>query len=265
MSIYAFPPRGARRGRTKRSPAGRMLVGTEHRPVPEHARRSGEALPRAPGPHRDAGGDRSSPARLGARPRPVGAGEEPGVAPEPVLLGRSGRWAARTSSWSSRPRSMRSAAPISCAGWMPCLRWSSRRSRPSSQMRGPFLRVALERLRDVRPRPSRMGRTLRPVLAGDAAEAIGPSADRTASALESFRGWLEQRAKGGGRPPAASLSTGVGRASGPTPRRRMTRGSATVSVSSSASTASAGRRAPPLPSGPAAPGAPDGVKTTGRG
>ena len=64
------------------------------------------------------------------------------------------------------------------------------------QMRGPFLRVALEQLRDVRPRLSRMARALRPVLAADTAEAIGPSADRAAAALESFRGWLEQRAKG---------------------------------------------------------------------
>jgi hypothetical protein len=64
------------------------------------------------------------------------------------------------------------------------------------QMRGPFLRVALDQLRDVRPWLSRMAEALRPVLAGDAATAIGPSADRAAAALESFRSWLEQRAKG---------------------------------------------------------------------
>ena len=64
------------------------------------------------------------------------------------------------------------------------------------QMRGPFLRVALDQLRDVRPRLSRMAEALRPVLSGNAATAIGPSADRAAAALESFRSWLEQRAKG---------------------------------------------------------------------
>ena len=64
------------------------------------------------------------------------------------------------------------------------------------QMRGPFLRVALEQLRDVCPRLSRMAEALRPVLPGDAANAMGPSAERAATALESFRTWLEQRAKG---------------------------------------------------------------------
>ncbi|HZJ54903.1 MAG TPA: DUF885 family protein [Myxococcaceae bacterium] len=64
------------------------------------------------------------------------------------------------------------------------------------RMRGPFLRVALEQLRDVRPRLSRMAKALRPVLTGDAAGAIGPSAERAGAALESFRTWLEQRANG---------------------------------------------------------------------
>ncbi|RPH68065.1 MAG: DUF885 family protein, partial [Myxococcaceae bacterium] len=64
------------------------------------------------------------------------------------------------------------------------------------RMRGPFLRVALEQLRDVRSRLSRMAQALRPVLARDAAGAIGPSAERAAAALESFRTWLEQRAMG---------------------------------------------------------------------
>jgi hypothetical protein len=64
------------------------------------------------------------------------------------------------------------------------------------QMRGPFLRVALENLKDVRSRLSRMAEALRPLLAGDAATAIEPSAERAVTALESFRGWLEQKAKG---------------------------------------------------------------------
>jgi hypothetical protein len=64
------------------------------------------------------------------------------------------------------------------------------------RMRGPFLRVALEQLRDVRPRMSRMAQALQPALAKDAANAIVPSAERAATALESFRTWLEQRAKG---------------------------------------------------------------------
>jgi hypothetical protein len=64
------------------------------------------------------------------------------------------------------------------------------------QMRGPFVRVVLESLKDVRPRLSKMARALKPLLAGDAARTLGPAADRAAGALESFRGWLEQRAKG---------------------------------------------------------------------
>jgi len=64
------------------------------------------------------------------------------------------------------------------------------------QMRGPFLRVALDQLQDIRPRLSRMAQALGPILDGDAAGANGPSADRAAAALESFRSWLEQRAKG---------------------------------------------------------------------
>ena len=64
------------------------------------------------------------------------------------------------------------------------------------QMRGPFFRVALEALKDVRPRLSRMAQALRPMLAGDAVTAIGPAADRAATALEAFQGWLEARAKG---------------------------------------------------------------------
>jgi len=64
------------------------------------------------------------------------------------------------------------------------------------QMRGPFVRVALEQLRDARSRLSRMAQAVRPQLTPDAAKAIGPSADRAGAALEAFRGWLEQRAQG---------------------------------------------------------------------
>lgn len=64
------------------------------------------------------------------------------------------------------------------------------------QMRGPFLRVALEDLKDVRSRLSRTAEALRPLLAGDAATAIEPAAERAITALETFRGWLEQKAKG---------------------------------------------------------------------
>jgi len=64
------------------------------------------------------------------------------------------------------------------------------------RMRGPFVRVALEELRDIRPRLSRMAGALKPLLAGDTAAAIGPAADRAGAALETFRRWLEQRAPG---------------------------------------------------------------------
>lgn len=64
------------------------------------------------------------------------------------------------------------------------------------QMRAPFVRVALESLKDVRPRLSRVARALQPVLAPDAAGTVGPAVDRAAGALEAFRGWLEQRAGG---------------------------------------------------------------------
>jgi len=64
------------------------------------------------------------------------------------------------------------------------------------QMRGPFLRIALEQLREKRSQLSRMAQAVRPHLTPDAAKAIGPAADRAGAALESFRGWLEQRAKG---------------------------------------------------------------------
>ena len=64
------------------------------------------------------------------------------------------------------------------------------------QMRGPFLRVALEQLREARPRLTRMAQAVGPRLTPDAAKGVGPAADRAGAALESFRGWLEQRAQG---------------------------------------------------------------------
>lgn len=64
------------------------------------------------------------------------------------------------------------------------------------QIRGPFLRVALDGLKDVRPRLSRMAQALQPALAGDAAAAVGPAAERAGAALEGFGTWLEQQSKG---------------------------------------------------------------------
>ena len=64
------------------------------------------------------------------------------------------------------------------------------------QMRGPFLRIALEQLKDSRARLSRMAQAVGPELTPDTAKAVGPAADRAGVALDSFRGWLEQRAKG---------------------------------------------------------------------
>src|SRR5262249_13036278 len=63
------------------------------------------------------------------------------------------------------------------------------------QMRGPFVRVALASLKDVRPQLTRMAEGLKAVLPGASGKAVGPAANQAATALERFRTWLEQRAK----------------------------------------------------------------------
>jgi len=63
------------------------------------------------------------------------------------------------------------------------------------QMRGPFVRVALASLKDVRPQLTRMAEGLKAVLPGATAKAVEPAANEAATALEGFRTWLEQRAK----------------------------------------------------------------------
>ena len=55
----------------------------------------------------------------------------------------------------------------------------------------PFARIAIAELKEIRPRLETMARELKPVLAAEAANRLGPVTERAIQALESYRGWLE--------------------------------------------------------------------------
>ncbi len=69
----------------------------------------------------------------------------------------------------------------------------------------PFARLAVERLKDVRPRLLKAARELKPLLAAESAAKLDASTEKAILALESFRGWLEQRL------PSLPEATAVGR------------------------------------------------------
>ena len=69
----------------------------------------------------------------------------------------------------------------------------------------PFARLAIEELKDARPRLLTVARELKPLLAAESAERLEATTEAAIAALESFRGWLEQRL------PSLPANTAVGR------------------------------------------------------
>lgn len=69
----------------------------------------------------------------------------------------------------------------------------------------PFAELAVGQLRDIRPRLLKSVQELKPFLDADAARDLQSSAERAASALESYRDWLKQRL------PEMSGETAIGR------------------------------------------------------
>jgi hypothetical protein len=57
----------------------------------------------------------------------------------------------------------------------------------------PFAKLAIHSLTGIRPELQVVAHDVAPMLRGDAGKELGPAVDRATSALESFRGWLEQR------------------------------------------------------------------------
>jgi len=68
-----------------------------------------------------------------------------------------------------------------------------------------FARLAIEELKDARPRLLTVARELKPLLAAESAERLEAATEAAIAALESFRGWLEQRL------PSLPANTAVGR------------------------------------------------------
>ena len=69
----------------------------------------------------------------------------------------------------------------------------------------PFARLAIEELKDARPRLLTVARELKPLLAAESAERLEAATEAAIAALESIRGWLEQRL------PSLPANTAVGR------------------------------------------------------
>ena len=69
----------------------------------------------------------------------------------------------------------------------------------------PFARLAIEELKNARPRLLTVARELKPLLAAESAERLEAATEAAIAALESFRGWLEQRL------PSLPANTAVGR------------------------------------------------------
>ena len=70
---------------------------------------------------------------------------------------------------------------------------------------GPFTRLAIQALGDVRPALKTVARSVTPLLAADDAAAFGPNVEKAAAALEDFRAWLERLL------PRCSADTAIGR------------------------------------------------------
>jgi uncharacterized protein (DUF885 family) len=69
----------------------------------------------------------------------------------------------------------------------------------------PFALLAIEELKDVRPRFSTVEREIKPLLAKDSAAQLSQATEQAITALESLRAWLEQQL------PAMSSDTAIGR------------------------------------------------------
>ncbi len=69
----------------------------------------------------------------------------------------------------------------------------------------PFAPLAIEELKDVRPRLSKVARELRPFLAPESAPQLDATTAKAILALEAFRGWLQKRLA------SMSADTAVGR------------------------------------------------------
>jgi uncharacterized protein (DUF885 family) len=70
---------------------------------------------------------------------------------------------------------------------------------------GPFTRLAIQALSDVRPSLQVVARSITPLLTADDAVALDPVVEKAATALEAFRTWLEQQS------PRSSSETAVGK------------------------------------------------------
>jgi hypothetical protein len=70
---------------------------------------------------------------------------------------------------------------------------------------GPFIRLAIQSLGEVRPTLQVVARSVTPLLAAEDAAAFGPGVEKAAAALQDFRVWLEQQL------PRSSPDTAVGR------------------------------------------------------
>jgi len=75
-----------------------------------------------------------------------------------------------------------------------------------SDARAPFARLAIDELKDVRPRLLTVVRELKPLLPAGEAAALDAPTEKAIAALESYRAWLEQKL------PAMKTETAVGRA-----------------------------------------------------
>lgn len=58
---------------------------------------------------------------------------------------------------------------------------------------GPFAKLAIDLLDNVRPRLETVKREVTPLLAGNSKAAFGPAMDKAINALESYRAWLQQQ------------------------------------------------------------------------
>jgi uncharacterized protein (DUF885 family) len=74
-----------------------------------------------------------------------------------------------------------------------------------TQPAAPFARLALDQLRDIRPRMLKSGGELKLLLDGEASHDLDATAEQAIAALESYRDWLSQRL------PTMSRETAVGR------------------------------------------------------
>ncbi len=75
------------------------------------------------------------------------------------------------------------------------------------QPAGPFARLAIDLLANIRQNLELVAKDVSPMLAGGHGGELGPAMQRAASALESYRAWLQQR-------PAKDDGEGGGRARG---------------------------------------------------